>query len=69
MVSELILSPTRLLAIASTLDSVIINTDLHGNNDTHLIAFNVSSRLSLKLTPSKFPSWRAQLMCVFNYRL
>lgn len=44
---------------------VIINIDLHSNNDTHLIAFNASSQLSLKLTPSIFPSWRAQLMCVF----
>jgi len=51
MVSELILSLTRLLVIALTPYSVIINTDLHDNNDTRLIAFNASSQLSLKLTP------------------
>jgi len=45
--------------MASTLDSIIVNIDLHGNDDTHLIAFNVSSQLPLKLTPSNFSSWHS----------
>lgn len=36
--------------------------NLTGNSDTHLIAFNVSSQLPIKPTPSNFPSWYAQLM-------
>jgi hypothetical protein len=62
MVSEPTLSLTRLPNMASTADAVIINSETHGNGDTHLIAFNASSQLPLKLTPSNFPSWRAQLM-------
>jgi hypothetical protein len=65
MVSELILSPTRIFVMASTLDSVIINTNLHANNDTHLNAFNTSSQLPLKLTLSNFLSWHAQLISLF----
>jgi hypothetical protein len=51
--------------MASTLDSVIINTNLHANNDTHLNAFNTSSQLPLKLTLSNFLSWHAQLISLF----
>jgi hypothetical protein len=48
--------------MALTADAVVINSETHGNSDTHLIAFNASSQLPLKLTPLNFPSWRAQLM-------
>ncbi|KAF5454781.1 hypothetical protein F2P56_024420, partial [Juglans regia] len=41
---------------------ILNNTEPTGNGDTHLIAINVGSQLPLKLTPSNFPSWRAQLM-------
>ena len=54
MVSEQILSPTRLSDMASIADVVIINSEIHGNGDTHHIAFNASSQLPLKLTPLIF---------------
>jgi hypothetical protein len=48
--------------MASTLESIIVNINLTSNSDTHLIAFNFSSQLHMKPTPSNFPSWYAQLM-------
>jgi hypothetical protein len=48
--------------MASTLESIIVNINLTGNSDTHLITFNVSYQLPMKPTPSNFPSWDAQLM-------
>ena len=48
--------------MASNADAVIINSKTHGNGDTHLITFNASSQLPLKLTPLNFLSWRSQLM-------
>ena len=50
------LSPTRLPDMALITDNFTINPEIHGNGDTHLIAFNASSQLPLKLTPSNFPS-------------
>ncbi|XP_057962149.1 uncharacterized protein LOC131153718 [Malania oleifera] len=41
---------------------VIINTlELLGSGNSPLIAINAGSQLPLKLTPSNFPSWHAQL--------
>ena len=48
--------------MTSNADAVIINSETHGNGDTHLIAFNASSQFPLKLTPSNFPSRCSQLM-------
>lgn len=48
--------------MASTLEYIIVNINLTVNSDTYLIAFNVSSQISIKPTPSNFPSWYAQLM-------
>lgn len=48
--------------MASTLEYIVVNINLTVNSDTYLIAFNVSSQLSIKSTPSNSPSWYAQLM-------
>ncbi|KAF5471802.1 hypothetical protein F2P56_008569 [Juglans regia] len=49
--------------MATSSESVIVNnSEPNGNGDTHLVAINAGSQLPLKLTPSNFPSWRAQLM-------
>ncbi|XP_057956235.1 uncharacterized protein LOC131149628 [Malania oleifera] len=48
--------------MAASLESIIVNTfELPSNGNTPLVVINVSSQLHQKLTPSKFPSWRAQL--------
>ncbi|KAF5454099.1 hypothetical protein F2P56_023787 [Juglans regia] len=49
--------------MATSSESVIVNnSEPIGNGDTHLVAINAGSQFPLKLTPSNFPSWRAQLM-------
>ncbi|XP_057958711.1 uncharacterized protein LOC131151488 [Malania oleifera] len=40
---------------------VVTTLDTLGSGNSSLISINASSQLSLKLTPSNFPSWRAQL--------
>jgi len=43
MVSEPTFSLMRLPNMALTADAVVINSETHGNSDTHLITFNASS--------------------------